>query len=113
MPLAHYFKQPSGFSLNDQTTFMASQQRLKQSLRDLGYTPSDNSEMPDIPETCMSLISTLVDDLLHSQDRIQRQQSQIDAMKTDAQELTMQVCLSHLTLIIAQNYRTHLFKDKR
>ena len=71
---------------------MPSQQHLKESLRSLGYHPSDNSEIPDIPTSCLSLVSTLVDDLDHSQTRITRLESELDEQSEQARELSIQVC---------------------
>jgi hypothetical protein len=71
---------------------MSSQHHLKESLRELGYHPSDdNSEIPDIPISCVSLISTLVDDLLHSHTRITRLEGDIDEESARARELGVQV----------------------
>jgi hypothetical protein len=61
---------------------MSSQHHLKETLRELGYFPSDESEIPDIPTSCLTLVTTLVDDLSHSQSRISRLQTQI--VDTDA-----------------------------
>jgi hypothetical protein len=70
---------------------MSSQQHLKESLRSLGYCPSDKSEIPDLPASCLCLISTLVDDMTHSQTRITRLETELDEANDRSRKLNIQV----------------------
>lgn len=70
---------------------MSSQHHLKESLRQLGYYAADNSEIPDIPISCLPLISSLVDDLSHSQIQISRLESDLDDCNNKSRDLNIQV----------------------
>jgi len=70
---------------------MSSQHHLKEALRKLGYFPSDDSEIPDIPATCLILVSTLVDDLSHSQSRISRLTTELEVADTKLRDLNLHV----------------------
>ena len=71
--------------------FMSSQHHLKESLRKLGYFPPDDSEIPDIPETCLTLVSTLVDDLSHSESRMSRLTTELEVAGTKLRDLNLHV----------------------
>jgi len=70
---------------------MSSQHHLKEALRNLGYFPSDDSEIPDIPAACLTLVTTLVDDLSHSQSRISRLTTELEAADTKLRDLNLHV----------------------
>jgi hypothetical protein len=70
---------------------MSSQHHLKESLRELGYFPSDDSEIPDVPRPCLTLVSTLVDDLSHSQTRMARVKAQLEEADTKIRDLNLRV----------------------
>ena len=70
---------------------MEPQRRLKESLRLLGYYPADNSEIPDIPNSCLPLITTLVDDLSHSQTRISKLEVELADARKQKREMELQV----------------------
>lgn len=60
----------------------------------LGYYPVDNSEIPDIPSSCLALITTLVDDLSHSQTRTSRLELDLDECSNNTRNLNIQVISS-------------------
>jgi len=70
---------------------MSSQHHLKDSLRELGYFPSDESEIPDIPTVCLTLVATLVDDVSHSHARISRLQAQMADTDAKLRDLDLHV----------------------
>ena len=52
---------------------------LPQRLQDLGYSASGSSSLfSDIPISCIPLVSVLVDDLLHSREKVTKLETQVD-----------------------------------
>jgi len=70
-----------------------SQTHLKESLRQLGYFSPTNTLIPSIPSSCLPLITTLVDDLLHAQTRVTRLENDMDDAEKQVRELSIQVSI--------------------
>ena len=74
---------------------MTSHHHLQQNLESLGYCTSP-SPFPEIPLSCIPLISVLVDDLLHSRAKVTKLEKQVNEANDKVKELTMQLASTEI-----------------
>jgi len=64
---------------------------LQQTLQDLGYTCSSSENFPSIPNSCIPLVSVLVDDLVHAQAKVTQLETQVHEANEKIKDLGVQL----------------------